>query len=383
MVQRNLGKRGVLAPRRSTRGFTLIELLVVIAIIALLIGILLPALGSARQVARTTICQTNMHSYGTGVASYGADYQDKICGFTWTPTTVAGFAGSSDQNYAGLTAGDDIAGAAAQATYIIRYRGGRGPGDFDQPMAWIPHVLYSHLPVIDYLGITLPSKLVACPEDKARLQWQKNPSLFGTSNVSSLAPVPTGADTEDGKRWPYSSSYEFVPASYAPDRGSTVVQGSTQRFYGTFLAPGDNSLSGKLGRRKLGDVTFPSQKVLLMDSVARHTGKRQYYYAHAAAKIPLLFFDYSVQIKATGGVRTIAQDANDGWNPASKSQPLATVFAYTPEAWEAAPTLGGTFPASPGGGGSPDTVTGFYRWTRAGLQGIDFGGSEVITTGWQ
>jgi prepilin-type N-terminal cleavage/methylation domain-containing protein len=82
----------------SARAFTIIELLVVLSIIAILFGILLPAITNARNQARLSVSQTNLRNLATAHASYAADWNDRQ--FTLVNDNLADYGETRSDAYA-------------------------------------------------------------------------------------------------------------------------------------------------------------------------------------------------------------------------------------------------------------------------------------------
>ncbi len=335
--------------QRPTRlGFTLIELLVVIAIIALLIGILLPALGKARKAARLAVCGSNLKQVGVAVNTYAADFEDKIASFSWNE-------GNYTTKYNDLNnAGNNVTATMYQLTEIIR----RKTGDDTFPVLnnRAPQRRFSHMVVVDYMADVIPEQTAACPEDRTLIEWQRDPR-----NPPDLDEQGSEAYS---KMSPYRSTYQFVPASWAPDKGTpqTNTVGPVRSHHDLFSFPP----RARLGERQIREVDFPSGKVQMFDFYDFHGAAKAQFYAYADAKSNLLFFDGSVRFLTVG-------DSNLSFRPNAPQRPDHARMTYVPNEIYEPPTRSGN--------DTDEDLEPYFRWTREGLHGLDYGGSEINNSG--
>lgn len=353
--------------RDAHRAFTLIELLVVIAIIALLVGILLPALSQATLSAKNVVSQANLRQLNAGAANYASDNQGRIFSYTWRagetytlpsgqvrrPTTDQDAA--ADQNQEILMR---VTGRVTGLTKIRNYR--------DR----LPHRRYSHLVLLDFLTNVQPEPIAASPLDRNQILWQENPLEYGPgSGVPYADGIPEGYDDDPNwtqaavrQRWPFASSYQMVPAAWNTDgvAGQPTFAPVAETPH-LFIPTGTdaNNPQVPLGKRKFSHVAHPSGKVMMFEEFDRFNDKNGLYFAYPEAKCNLGFFDGSVRNEQTG-------DANPGWNPAFPSQNW--LQRYVPI---------DTFPSPKSGLGETTEYCQRYRWTRHGLRGVDFGGKDI------
>lgn len=83
---------------RSPKRFTLVELLFVIGIIMILMSLLLPALRSAKEHGRRTVCTAQERQIALGYNAYADDYNDRFCWYTDWATVLTPYTGQVHEN---------------------------------------------------------------------------------------------------------------------------------------------------------------------------------------------------------------------------------------------------------------------------------------------
>ena len=337
----------------NRQGFALVEAAVVAVVIGMLVAVLVVSGERARRTAMIGEDLSNLRQIGQLTGQYANDFEDKFWSFSWKK-------GDKLSQWPDLNVNsDNLQAIGSQATDIIRRISNRDQTSMPYSALWLPSAIYSHLPLMDYAGLrpavlgstVSASRLFVGSGDRNRLLWISDVDGFEKNKFGANQPP---SQQLGYKRWPYSTSYRVPLHLVSTSFGQNSI---TNAAWNGYIVPAGAQFDAK----KLTEVAYPSNKVLLHESHGRHHGKRQPYFSVSTgeARVPLLTIDGAADTRAT-------RDGNKGWLPLSPMNAGSTCYAYTPNSWDP-PTVTGV----------QDQCSGYYTYTRSAEKGRDFGGPEV------